>query len=138
MYNLAHIYIYEFKTDEKIDESIKLLIKSSNQNFESSKYLLCISLIKKHNFDFEKIQNELTKKSKNMVIPISNIIFELNLLEKTVFQYFEEEFKTIDFLYNFSYRFVLSKFVLNQKNIRYDDKLKNINQEFYDGFGNDI
>ena len=65
MYNLAHIYIYEIETDQKIDESIELLIKSSNQNFEPSKYLLCISLIKKHNFDFEKIHNELTKKSNN-------------------------------------------------------------------------
>ena len=76
MYNLAHIYLYEFKTEQKIDLSIELLINSSSQNFEPSKYLLCIALLYKNNFDLEKIRKELTEKSNNLVMPIIQLILK--------------------------------------------------------------
>ena len=137
MYNLAHIYIYEYKTNEKINESIELLIRSLNQNFGDSLYLLCIALIKKYEFDIDKMRKELNEKSCNLTTTIFQFIFDLNLIEKSIFQQFEKEFESIDFLYDFTYYSVPSKCILKQKNERNNIKLKAINQYFYDGFGID-
>ena len=59
MYNLSHIYIYEYQTNDNINESIQLLIDSSKQDLIPSDVLLCIAMIKKHEFDIDKIQRDL-------------------------------------------------------------------------------
>ena len=64
MYNLAHIYIYDEKTEEFIDKSIELLINSIINNFYPSEKLLCLLLIKKYGFDIEKIINCVSKFTK--------------------------------------------------------------------------
>ena len=139
MYNLAHIYLYEIQTDEKIDKSIELLLESTKQNFEPSKYLLCIALIKKYEFDIAKIQNEFIKRScSNLIEPIIQLILDLQLNNKSIFQSFEKKYMAIDYLYNCFNMPVLSKNVLNAKNEQNNGILKPITQDFRDGFGNDI
>lgn len=66
MYNLSHILIYHDELnkgiDERINDSIDLLINSSIQEFSPSDNLLCIALIKKHGFDLSKIKENLLEK----------------------------------------------------------------------------
>lgn len=58
-FNLAKIYKYEYQN--KLDQSIKLLINSFHQNFYHSRFLLCLVLIKKVGFDLDNIINELNQ-----------------------------------------------------------------------------
>ena len=46
MYNLAHMYLYGELINENIDQSIDLLIKSSDKGFMTSFILLCLAIIK--------------------------------------------------------------------------------------------
>lgn len=58
MYNLAHIYIYDEKIKQNLDELIDLLIKSS-KFFDHSLILLCVVLIKyKYDLSIVKIKIE--------------------------------------------------------------------------------
>lgn len=60
-FNLAKIFIYNDEYQNKLDQSIKLLINSFNQNFYHSRFLLCLALIKKVGFDLDNIKKELNQ-----------------------------------------------------------------------------
>ena len=92
-------------------------------------------MVKKYDFNFGKIRKELIEKSVNLLDPICNLILKLNLLKKSIFQKYEKIYETIDFLYDLHFQIVQSNLILNQK---YERTNKNITQEFYNGFGNDI
>ena len=47
MYNLAHKYFYDEPNENSLDQSIDLLIKSSNHYLPYSIGLLCLAIIKK-------------------------------------------------------------------------------------------
>ena len=148
MYNLSHIYIYEFKTKEKLDESIDLLINSAFK-FKYSLLLLCIALIKKFGFDLASIKNELKKKafnSWNLADIIIQMINEGQLLNEEIFQHIYEMYYYVVFDYNYvkqpislSYNVndVESKICTNCKSTKnYDWNIyKEINDDFYEGFG---
>ena len=55
-FNLAKIFIYNNEYQNKLDQSIKLLIDSFHQNFYHSRFLLCLALIKKVGFDLNNIK----------------------------------------------------------------------------------
>ena len=66
MYNLSHIYIYEYFAKEGIDKSIELLIKiAKEEEFSPSYNLLSIALIKKQGFNIKKIEDELQMKTES-------------------------------------------------------------------------
>ena len=65
LYNLSSIYIYDKRVNQNIDKSIEMLIKSFNQGFQPSLYLLSIALIKKainfSSFNYDQINKEVDK-----------------------------------------------------------------------------
>ena len=139
MYNLSHIYIYEIKTKEKIDDSIDLLIESSKQNFIPSKVLLLIALILKFGFEFKKIQEELDKKTNEsnfLLYLIKEMAFNQKLNNK-YFEFLYQKYETIDFLYNFMEIPIVSN-SFNEQQIpqSINEKQKNITKDFYEGFEN--
>ena len=100
MFNLAQIYLYEIQSEENLLCSIDLFIKSYFQNLFISLDLMIIALIKKIGYDFEKYEQLLknyTKKSKELVKSIKEIIYSNNLIDIYVFDYFYEYHKNIEF-----------------------------------------
>ena len=138
MYNLAHLYMYEINDQKNIDKSIELLIKSSN--FNPSKNLLCIALIKKYGFNIEYIKKELLKqtdKNIELTLIIYNMIQDMKLIDKIVFDITYNFYKKVDFIYNFI-KIPIPSFFLNYQNQSLKKKQINITPDFYNGFGIDI
>ena len=150
MFNLAHIYIYEFNSNEKIDEAITLLIKSSFQYFINAIDLLLIAIVKKFGYDlneikknifliFEKIKIcEKIKIPENIKIQLYEIIsFHLTfIVTPKKFQKYYEDNRDIDFLYDYKGQTLISKRLFQAKeNQQTNNKANNVTKDFYDGFG---
>lgn len=139
MYNLAHIFLYEDQSSEKLEKAIDLLIKSSNQGFIPSIELLCVALYKKYRNDIEKGIHELKNRinEKNIIFSrITKIIYKLN---SNIFDEKYEEYKHLDFTFDLDKSVILSKYYYDEKLIKERRKqIKNISSEFYDGFGVEI
>ena len=73
--------MYDDRINNDINESIELLFKSSNLNFESSIHLLCLALIKKSGFDLMNINEEISK-HEDMKLPLQYKILEIIKKEK--------------------------------------------------------
>ncbi|KAK8834233.1 hypothetical protein M9Y10_032344, partial [Tritrichomonas musculus] len=143
MFNLSHIYLYDDLTvQQNIDEAIELLIKSSIENFNPSRYLLCIALIKKFGYSFENIKQKLDKHTdniNNLALIILKLINKNKLNENTIFKKQYQIFRKIDFLYNDDFNYFFSDDLKKQdetQNISSKIHLQDINSEFYLGFGN--
>lgn len=149
MYNLSHIYIFDFETNEHLDKAIELLMRaiSKMETFTQLFYLLSLALIKKYDFNITKINEFLENEIQNGNIHQSKtyqIINEHMLYDKSSFDYMFDLYKGIDFLYNYKGVYVSSK---NLYKYKYKHKnngnpntqiRKNITREFYDGFGIDL
>ena len=143
MFNLSHIYLYDDLTvQQNIDEAIELLIKSSIENFNPSRYLLCIALIKKFGYSFENIKQKLDKHTdniNNLALIILKLINKNKLNENTIFKKQYQIFRKIDFLYNDDFNYFFSDELKKQdetQDISSKIHLQDINNEFYLGFGN--
>lgn len=139
MYNLAHIFLYD-EQYQNIDKSIELLCKSSKQFFHSL-ILLGIALVKKYGNDSEAIQfkiKELIGKSNDLSTKIFYIIKYLELFNYLFFECLYELYKKMDFLYDLFFQPVLSSEINKKKIIEKNPNLKNISDEFYNGFGYDL
>ena len=136
MYNLAHMYFYNDHVKEEFD-TIDLLIRSINVNFEDSLTLLCIALFKKYGCDINKIikrLNENAIKAKN----ISMIDYKL-ITNKSSYEQLYKHYKNIDFLYDISMNPIKSNQIGKQeKKVITNGKAKEITSIFYEGFGIDI
>ncbi|KAK8839738.1 Receptor-interacting serine/threonine-protein kinase 1 [Tritrichomonas musculus] len=107
MYNLSNIYIYDDRVNQNIDKSIELLIRSFNQGFQPSLYLLIIALIKKVNdfnyFNYFKIIEEIDKykdTTENLKTKIRQTIFCYNLCDANTFEEKYNITRKIEFLYD--------------------------------------
>ena len=133
MYNLSHIYIYEDVTKDRIDESIKLLVKLSRKYFNPSYDLLCIALIKKHGFNFEKKKKKMNDKK----IPsyIYKKMISKELFDKSIFKEKYQYYQNIDYLYDYNFVPVLTSGLNSQKVVNSKNELlNNITSDFYAGF----
>ncbi|KAK8872102.1 hypothetical protein M9Y10_007861 [Tritrichomonas musculus] len=136
-YNLAHWYFYNFDEKSYIDETIKLLIKSSHSNFKQAKFLLCLAVCKKYSKISIRIINYELNRYEKVDISFAKEIF--NLIKKNGLdneaQYKEcyQLYSQKSYFYNFSGQPVLSNNIFNTKR---QPLLKNLNHSFYDGFGN--
>ena len=135
MYNLSHIYIYKDKSKKRIDEAIGLLIKLFNLSFHQSLNLLCVALIKKHGFNFQRIQMELLERT-NKLSSLSSAVFQIIKKQKldieADYNNYYKFLEKIDYIYDFredTIAFSIKKFYLEDKNIH------DISSVFYDGFG---
>lgn len=141
MFNLAKIYIFE-ESYENIDESIQLLIDSSNKSLKISYNLLCIALIIKYGFIIDDIKQNIKHSFQNVTENLENEIYKIikckNLLNQETFAIEYDKYKNDDFLYNFEKEIVkLSSFLVSKPESE-SSKLNNIpdiNKEFYEGFG---
>ena len=135
MYNLAHIYIYEY--DNRIEESIDLLTRSLSRSFYPSANLLCIALIKKNKFNYEDcLQNLLNRTNDCLFSMICRIIEEKKLMNHKFFDEFYQFHKTVDYLYMHNMTYVQSKEVY--KDVQTQSAIirgSNITDDFYQGFG---
>ena len=137
IYNLAHLYLYEDETKEKIDKSIELLTKLLKTSFFPARNLFCIALIIKNGCNFEKnYQNLLEIKiSIYLMKIILEMILKQNFIIKSFFEEKYQQYKKIDFLYDFNTNKIQSNELNKQKSIQIDKKeYKEISQIFYDGF----
>lgn len=142
MYNISHIYIYEDNTDESIEKSIELLIKSSNLGFEPSTEMLCLVLVKKYYIlnDFNIIKkkiSEYTEKCDSFISKFDTMIKKYKLYNIFHLNEVYEYRRTIDYLYDFTYNPIESKKILEIINEQ-ENQSSEITQSFYDGFGIDI
>ncbi|KAK8834106.1 hypothetical protein M9Y10_031440 [Tritrichomonas musculus] len=148
MYNLSNIYIYDDRVNQNIDKSIELLIRSFNQGFQPSLYLLIIALIKKVNdfnyFNYFKIIEEIDKykdTTENLKMKIRQTIFCFNLCDANTFEEIYNITRKIEFLYDITLHPIKS----NELKIRNKNdpppgiKLPPpISSQFYEGFGIEI
>lgn len=129
MYNLAHLCLFENTVKDSIDESIKLLIRSSMLNFSPSKYLLCLALIAKFGFSFEtqaiKELSKHAKKANDLSSTLCKMIENLKLRNKVVYTNTHNFFKSIDFLYGSFEDVIQSKKIFDHKaNANQQENLK--------------
>lgn len=147
-YNLAHIFLYNYNNKDKIQEAIKLLVRSSKR-FMKSKDLLCIALIRKYGQDISpiNIQNEIKNamESKFFLVPeelSEEIWYKIN--KENWFDKFNaknEEFRNIDYCYEIPslQPFISNNILKGTKKIeapKPNPKVKEINEEFKDGLSN--
>ena len=138
MYNLAHLYFYEEPYKDSFKESIKLLIKSSNE----TKLLLCLISIINFGFEYENIIKEL-KKYDTISNELAKCIYNILVLEKlediTVFENRFNQLRDIDYIYDHHMQYYSIENNILIANL-YKKKItknncKDINSDFYDGFG---
>lgn len=142
MYNLANLYFYEEPFKDSFKESIKLLIKSSNKKFYHSTLLLCIISIINFGFEYENIIKELNEYemiSHELKKSIYNILVLEKLDDITVFENRFNQLRDNDFVYNHHMHPILieNEIIITQlkKNEIIKDNCKNVNSDFYKGFG---
>ncbi|KAK8841993.1 hypothetical protein M9Y10_026206 [Tritrichomonas musculus] len=139
MYNLANIYIFDCDVKKDYEKSLKLLVRSSKNNFIYSKILLCILLIKMlKNITVNDITNEI--KDEALAKELYELIIRFNMTNAYVYQTLFDTFSKIDFYYNIWRMpaiFSSSEFK-KQKVISNNGKCVEINDLFYDGFGRDL
>lgn len=143
MYNLANIYFYDERIKQNINKSIELLIESSNQ-FDQSLILLSLVLIKQFGLEysiFQKIIHKYTNKSSQILSEILEIINDFNLNDPFIFQQIYDSYRNELFLYEYHLEITsyldVQKYRSNQMQVN-QNKTKNINSKFYDGFGNEL
>ena len=147
MYNLAHLYFYEKPIENSNEESIKLLINSSNKDHYPSKFLLCIVSIFEFGNDIYNIIQELNKIeyiSNELANSIRDIINYNQLYEISILKEKYDQYRDIDYIFDFDFFFSeFSKGIDFLKNgIRIKDEnpkenhAKSIDSDFYEGFGN--
>lgn len=140
MYNLAHIYIYDEKIKQNLDEPIDLLIKSSNF-FDPSLILLCVVLIK-YKYDLSIVKNkieELVHENSELKITVWLLIIFFSYRNAYVVIY--ESYRNKDFLYNIYFKPMLRSDLKSIKELNIPPKYpnaKNISELFYEGFGKDL
>ena len=137
MYNLAHIYIFEDKSNERINESIQLLLKSLIQGFQPSAILLLIAFAIEQGFNENDVninQDLLLEriiKHKKLEIKINN--------NKINFREWYQEYKNIDFIYNFKEEIIKTSVIFEKNDVQPNNSnCHNITSEFYEGFGKDL
>ena len=139
MYNLANIYMYNDKS--KIDDAIDLLFNSFSQ-FSYSLNLLCLALVKKYGFNFNKIEDkvkELDKNCpKNKLSLIINKLYYLRLYNNWEFESLYESYREKYFLYNYKHEIISFSDFHTKKDNDNQNKAPNINEIFYEGFGIEI
>ena len=104
----SHLYFYEKPIKNSNIESIKLLVKSSNEHHDPSIFLLSIVSIYEFGKDINNIIRELNKigtislKLKRKIYDIikSNQLFETSILKEKYNQY-----RDIDFIFDFDFFF---------------------------------
>ncbi|KAK8871531.1 hypothetical protein M9Y10_007261 [Tritrichomonas musculus] len=141
MYNLAHLYFYEDPIKDSIDKSIELLIHSIEKGFQQSKVLLCLALLKKHNFHLDMIKAEIEPISKELSFEICTIIWNSGLLESIYFEALYNYNQNIDFLYSNDFRPYITNEINDSEiiiNSGPDPQIPNISKLFYEGFGFEI
>ncbi|KAK8864103.1 hypothetical protein M9Y10_011799 [Tritrichomonas musculus] len=140
IYNLAHIYFYgEAETNENLDKSIDLLLRSSD-DFGPSMALLCLAIVKKiKHININEIREILKNKSRKFIQEIWNVIRNENLQNEIIYNKFYLKFKKFDICYNISKNPVLTKdFLYGKKNDKNEYKhIQTINKLFFEGFGID-
>ncbi|KAK8871370.1 hypothetical protein M9Y10_007093 [Tritrichomonas musculus] len=144
MYNLAHLYFYEDPIKDSIDKSIELLIHSIEKGFQQSKELLCLALLKKHNFNLDMIKEEIDRISKGNKVLSFEICTIMNISGLFDSKYFETRYeynRNIDFLYSNELKPCISKVIDNSENITNSipsPHIPKISKMFYEGFGFEI
>ena len=73
--------------------------------------------------------------SKKSFFIISQIIKKQKLHDPYILERKFNEYKEIDFLYNFNYKIISTKQIMNQKFIENKTKQNNITKDFYLGLG---
>ena len=86
VYNLLHLYIFDIKSYDEIDELIPFIFKASMNSFLPVIYLLCIALILKNEFDIINIKNDLFDKTKQYS-QLSDKIYQIIVDEKLCVTY---------------------------------------------------
>ncbi|KAK8842949.1 hypothetical protein M9Y10_025815 [Tritrichomonas musculus] len=144
MYNLAHLYFYEDPIKDSIDKSIELLIHSIEKGFQQSKELLCLALLKKHNFNLDMIKEEIERISKGNKVLSFEVCIIINISGLFESKYFEARYeynRNIDFLYSNELKPCISKVIDNSENITNSipsPQIPKISKMFYEGFGFEI
>lgn len=143
MYNLAHVYLYDEHTNESINKSIEL-IRSTENEFESSIKMLCIIIIKKHGINLDNIGKDISQYTKNLSKFISSfkeIINNHSLDKANNLENVYLELKNIDYMYNIFLGIINSKKLFEEYKFKKSDQSNsqfNISRQFYEGFRFDI
>lgn len=142
-FNLAKIFIYyNSEYQNKLDQSIKLLIDSFHQKFYHSRFLLCLALIKKAGFDLDNIKKELNQYKEDsceIQNEITEIITKNHLFDISMYEKFDNFYCQTDFLYDTYMQIISSdELIKRKKDDSINDKRVNITSAFYEGFGLDI
>lgn len=142
MYNLANILIYDESVKKNIERSIELLIKSSNR-FAISYLLLSSFLIKQFGFDTEKIVKIIEKVdgvSNEKVLIVIKIITTMKEKGHSWCDMLYENYRKVDFLYDVNLNEIPSDMEKFDKSKDTSNllKLKELSNEFYEGFGYDL
>ena len=141
MYNLANIYLYDIQSDNSVLKSIDLLINSLNQDFDSTRELLLIALIKQFDYDYEKYEQIFCYFGDKIEEALEFFIYNIEsnkLNEASKFEISYEYYRNVDFIYNYKKEIVPSKDILNStknKDMKSNSQRENIDKYFYDGFG---
>ena len=146
MYNLGHIYFYGKFVKKNIDKSIELFIKSSNLGFYPSKLLLSLALVKKISpINTQIISKETIKYGNNneeLNHDIFLIILNTKICDDLYFSQIYKHYEYIEFMYDIYRNIVPFSYYMRpvQKNENNDHKSsrKNLTNDFYEGFSNDI
>lgn len=144
MYNLALLYIFEEYSEETFNKSIQLLIKSLDKGFSPSKQFLLLILIKKYGTNFNDISKKMSNFTKNpnkIIKSFKKAVEEQLLYLKQIFEEVYQQQRSIYYIYNQSLEIIQVNDLEKEKNNKEigNDKNQNyINDDFYQGFGEDI
>ena len=105
--------------------------------------LLCVVLIKTFGFDIEKNRTEIDKrieKTNKLYLNISEMINILIVLGELYVIGLYESYRNTDFLYDAIFYPICSSDLLkeNTEQKEKDPNLKDISEDFFDGFGYDL
>ena len=137
IYNLAHIYLYGENRNENVDHSISLL-KMSSDKYSPSRFILLIALVKKYkSVSIDDLKNEFKENEK--LTELYQQIKNCKLDNHSIFDIYYNANAKVDYLYNILKQYIPSNVFSSQEkkdqNINQNDnKLKKINDLFYEGF----
>ncbi|KAK8880614.1 hypothetical protein M9Y10_003296 [Tritrichomonas musculus] len=150
MYNLAHIYMYDSTSEQDLNKSIDLLIRSMN-DFDPSLILLCLALLKKYDLSIERIKQELKQRTDITISSKEKILQKISIFNqveqygisfsKSVFDTIYESNRFKDFLYNIELEPIKSSELEHPTEKVVQPKYpnaKDLSSEFYKGFGEDL
>ena len=134
MFNLAKIYIFDEPNEKYHKKIIELLTNSFSLGFKHSIFLLSSYLFKKYGLDLSKISAAVPTKFRNEVI---NIIQYKILADKNIDDTFRF-YQNTDYIYDKLLDFTELTDIKHKNNRgvhKRNKYIKDINKEFYDGFG---